>query len=116
MAGQDVNDYVRTQLSPEHQDIVRVLRELMAGVAPGAGEVLSRGSLAWKGNQILAIISRSKTHLTLAFARGAEFTDEHGLLDGVGKNTRHIKIKTLETVPRDAVRDYMKQAVALDRT
>ena len=36
------------------------------------------------------------------------------MLDGIGKNTRHIKIKSLETVPGDPVRDYMKQASALD--
>ncbi|MEV4513433.1 DUF1801 domain-containing protein [Dactylosporangium sp. NPDC049525] len=116
MTGQDVTDYVQNRLSPNHRDIVLVLRELVTEVAPTTSEVISRGSLAWKGNQILAIISQSRTHLTLAFARGAEFTDEHGLLDGIGKNTRHIKIKSLETIPRAAVRDYLQQAVALDRT
>ncbi|MET7335135.1 DUF1801 domain-containing protein [Nonomuraea sp. NPDC005650] len=115
MSSTDVDEFVRTRLSPQHQSIVRVLRELMAEGAPGASEVISRGSPAWKGGSILAIISHSRTHVTFAFARGAEFSDDHGLLEGVGKTTRHVKLKSPDAVDRDALRDYIRQAVALDR-
>ncbi|MEW9531095.1 DUF1801 domain-containing protein [Microbispora sp. NPDC049125] len=115
MQSDEVDEFVRTRLLPEHQSIARALRDLMSETAPGASEVISRGSPAWKGDKILAIISHSKTHLTLAFARGAEFDDAHGLLDGVGKTTRHIKIRKLDDLDREAVRDYIRQAVALDQ-
>ena len=114
MAGNDVDEYVKTKVLPQHQGIVSLLRKLMSECAPGAQEVISYGSPAWKGNKILAIISPSKAHITFAFARGAEFNDDHGLLDGVGKTTRHVKIKSPDAINEDALRDYIRQAVALD--
>jgi hypothetical protein len=115
MAGNDGDKYVQTTLAPQHRDIVTVLRELMREHAPHTDEVISRGSLAWKGDKIVTIISPSKTHITFAFARGAEFTDDHGLLEGVGKATRHVKIKNREAVNPDALGDYIRQAMALDQ-
>ncbi|MEV6864347.1 DUF1801 domain-containing protein [Streptosporangium subroseum] len=114
MSSPDVDEYVKTRVIPEHQDIVRVLRELMAECAPEADEMIIYGSPAWKGNKPLAIISPSKTHITFAFERGAEFEDAHGLLAGVGKKTRHVKIKKLDSMNQDALRGYIAQAVKLD--
>ncbi len=114
MGNADVDEYVKSRVLPEHQDIVRVLRELMAECAPEAHEVISHGSPAWRGDKNLAIISPSKTHITFAFNRGAEFEDTHGLLTGSGKTTRHIKIKNLDSMNQAAIRDYIAQAVKLD--
>jgi hypothetical protein len=110
----DIDAYATEHLTPAQRAVLTTLRELVRAYAPGSQEVISRGSPAWQGRRLLAIVSRSKTHLTLAFARGAEFTDEHGLLDGVGKTTRHLKIKDPAAVPRAAIADYLRQAVALD--
>jgi hypothetical protein len=110
-----VDDYLKTRLPADQQEIAAQLRALVKQFAPGAEEVISRGSPAWQGRKLLAIISVSKTHLTLAFARGAEFTDDHGLLEGVGKTTRHLKLKSVDALDRDALRDYVRQAVALDQ-
>jgi hypothetical protein len=114
MGSKEVDEFVRTKVLPQHQEIVEALRALMKESAPGASEVISRGSPAWEGKKILAIISVSKTHITFAFARGAEFTDTHGLLDGIGKTTRHVKIKKVDAIDKAALRDYIKQAVKLD--
>jgi hypothetical protein len=63
----------------------------MAAHAAGTQEVISRGSPAWQRQKMIAIISRSKTHITLAFAPGASFSEPHGLLAGEGRTTRHVK-------------------------
>jgi hypothetical protein len=115
MTTNPVDDYLQTRLPADQQQIAAELRSLVKQFAPKAEEVISRGSPAWQGRRLLAIISVSKTHLTLAFARGAEFTDDHGLLAGSGKTTRHLKLKSLDDLDRDALRDYLRQAVALDQ-
>ncbi|GAA2734935.1 DUF1801 domain-containing protein [Actinocorallia aurantiaca] len=110
-----IDEYVVTRVAPVHRPTVAALRELMRQHAPEAREVIAYGSPAWRGKKILAIISASKTHITFAFDRGAEFADAHGLLEGVGKTTRHIKIKKPEDIDCDALGDYIRQAAELDR-
>ncbi|MFD0903474.1 DUF1801 domain-containing protein [Actinomadura sediminis] len=114
MSSTDVDVYIDTKLDPKHRGTVDALRALMADAAPDATECLTYGSPAWRGAKILAVISPSKTHLTFAFERGAEFDDPHGLLQGVGKRTRHVKIKPGADLNEAALRDYIAQATALD--
>ncbi|QKW37238.1 DUF1801 domain-containing protein [Actinomadura sp. NAK00032] len=113
--GSEIDTYAATKLDPKYAEILAALRALMSEEAPDAAECLTYGSPAWRGTKVLAVISQSKTHLTFAFERGAEFEDAHGLLQGVGKKTRHVKIKTLGGIDEQALRDYIGQAVRLDR-
>ena len=75
MRNPDIDAFAQARLTPEYQEFLTRIRELMAEHAPDAAEVISSGSPAWRGRRILAIISPSKTHLTFAFERGASFTD-----------------------------------------
>ncbi|MFG1945609.1 DUF1801 domain-containing protein [Nonomuraea sp. NPDC048826] len=115
MSEQAVDEYVATRVPVTHRPTVEALRELMRQHAPDAREMIAYGSPAWRGDRILAIISACSTHITFAFDRGAEFADAHGLLQGAGKRTRHVKIRTPEDLDHDALRDYIHQAVELDR-
>jgi hypothetical protein len=63
---------------------------------------------------MVAVISPTKKDITFAFSRGAEFEDKYGLLQGVGKVSKHVKIKNLEDVNIEALRYYINQALALD--
>ncbi|MEV0585054.1 DUF1801 domain-containing protein [Nonomuraea sp. NPDC050310] len=116
MSNPDVDDFIENKVPDQHKDLVRGIRALMAEGAPEAREVLTYGSPAWRGNKILAVISVSKTHVTFAFERGAEFEDAAGLLTGVGKKTRHVKLKKAEDLAahHQALLGYVGQAVALD--
>lgn len=108
-----VDDFVKHKVLPEHRDIVAMLRKLMRELAPDAREGISYGILAWKGKRMLAVISPTKKDITFAFSRGAEFEDKYGLLRGVGKVSKHVKIKDLKHVNKDALRYYIKQALEL---
>ncbi|RBP68032.1 uncharacterized protein DUF1801 [Brevibacterium sanguinis] len=114
MRNPEIDAFAKARLSPEHREHLERIRKLMADHAPEADEVISSGSPAWRGAKILAIISPSKTHLTFAFERGASFTDRHGLLQGEGKRTRHVKIRTWTPELDEALPDYIAQAVDAD--
>lgn len=103
MSNMSVDEYVRTKIRPEQQDIVAMLRELMGELAPNAKEEISYGIPVWKGKRILAVISPTKKDITFAFSRGAEFEDKYGLLKGVGKVSKHVKIKDLKDVNKEAL-------------
>lgn len=111
---EEVDEFVKTKVLPEQQEIVVIIRALMRESAPNAIETISYGIPAWKGNRILAVMNPSKTRITFSFSRGAEFTDKYGLLEGVGKVSKHVKIKSMKDVNKAALKDYIRQAVELD--
>ena len=115
MAINSVDEFIKAKIRPEQRDIVELLRKLMRQVAPNAKETIGYGIPLWKGNKPLAVISPSKTHITFSFTHGAEFEDKYGLLEGVGKVSRHVKIKKLSDVNEAALRDYILQALEVDK-
>jgi hypothetical protein len=108
------DDFVRLKVPQEFRPIVASLRKLMKKYAPDAVEGISYGILAWKRNRMLAVLSPTKTDLTFAFSRGADFKDGHGLLQGVGKVSKHVKIKRMADINTSALRDYIEQAMEFD--
>jgi len=109
-----VDGFVKARVLPEFHPVVAMIRALMQECAPSAQEIISYGIPAYKANRIIAVISPTKKDITLAFSRGAEFKDKYGLLQGVGKVSKHVKLKKPADVNKDALRYYIKQALELD--
>ena len=109
-----VDEFVETKVLPEYRDIVSMLRKLMREMAPDAKEMISYGIPAYKRKRIIAVISPTKKGITFAFSRGAEFEDKYGLLEGVGKVSKNVRIKSMDTLNKEALRYYIKQALKLD--
>lgn len=109
-----VDEYIEAKIRPEHKPIVARLRALMRECAPNATELITYGIIGWRGRKMLAVISPTKTDLTFAFSQGAEFEDKHDLLRGVGHVSKHVKLKSAETMPEAALRDYIAQALERD--
>lgn len=110
-----VDEFVKKRVLPEYQGIVAALRALMKEYAPDAREEISYGIPAFRGTRILAVISPTKKGITLAFSRGVEFEDKHGLLEGVGKVSKNVRFSNVGEINRTAMRYYIKQAVKLDK-
>ena len=109
-----VDEFVKTRVLPEFHDIVEMLRALMRETAPEAKEMIAYGIPAYKVRRVIAVISPTKKDITFAFSRGAEFEDKYGLLKGVGKVSKNVKIKNLKDVNKVALRYYIEQAMELD--
>jgi hypothetical protein len=109
-----VDEFAETKVLPQYRNIVSILRELMHEVAPDAKEIISYGIPAYKRKRIIAVISPTKKGITFAFSRGAEFKDEYGLLEGEGKVSKNVRIKSMTDVNKEALRYYIKQALELD--
>ncbi len=109
-----VDEFISVKVLPEFHPIMAMIRELMQASAPNAQEIISYGIPAYKARRILAVISPTKKDITLAFSHGAEFEDPYGLLQGVGKVSKHVKIKDLASVNLEALRYYIAQALEFD--
>jgi hypothetical protein len=86
----------------------------MKECAPEVEELISYGLPAYKKNRILAVISPTKKDITFSFSRGVQFDDKYHLLKGVGKSSRHVKIKNITAANKEALRYYIKQALKFD--
>ena len=109
-----IDEFLKYRVLSEHLPIVVLLRKMMGECAPGAKEQISYGILMWKQKRGLAVVSPTKKDITFAFSQGAKFEDKYKLLQGVGKVSKHVKIKNLKEVPKAALKYYIKQAVQLD--
>ncbi len=109
-----IDEFLKNRVLPEHLPIVAMLRTLMKECAPKAKEQISYGILMWKQTRGLAVVSPTKKDITFAFSQGAKFEDKYKLLQGVGKVSKHVKIKNLKEAPKAAIKYYIKQAVQLD--
>jgi len=109
-----VDQFVKTKVLPEFQPIVEILRKLLHKYAPDAKAIMSYGIPNYGGNRGLAVISPAKTHITLAFSRGADFEDKYGLLEGVGKVSKNVRFRDLKDINEDSLRYYIKQTLEFD--
>ncbi len=115
MPTQTVDAFVKQKVPAELKPIVDRVRGLMREWAPKADEKISYGMLVWSGNLIFAWIIPTKKDLTFGFMQGAYFEDKYGLLKGVGKHARHVKLKKLEDVKKTTLRYYVRQALKIDK-
>jgi uncharacterized protein YdhG (YjbR/CyaY superfamily) len=109
-----MDEFLKHRVLPEHLPIIALLRKMMRECAPEAKEQISYGILMWKQTRGLAVVSPTKKDITFAFSQGAKFEDKYELLQGVGKVSKHVKIKNLKETPIVAIKYYIKQAVQLD--
>lgn len=109
-----VDDYVNSKVLVEHRETVAMLRALVRECTPHAEELVSYGMPVFRARKIFAWISPTQKNITFGFSRGASFEDKFGLLRGVGKASKHIKIKRVDSVDRDVLRYYIGQALDLD--
>jgi hypothetical protein len=111
-----VDEYVQTKIAPQHQDIVKALRDLMRDCAPKATEHIGYDMPVWKAKKLFAYITPNKNGITFSFTHGADFEDKYGLLKGTAKASRFVKIRNVQdiVVNEAALRDYIQQALAVD--
>ena len=110
-----VDDFVEKKVLPEYRGLVSEIRKLMRECAPDAKEVISYGVPMYKQRRTLAVISPTKHGITLAFSRGATFKDRYGLLEGVGRVSKNVRMKDLKELNKAALRYYIKQALDFDK-
>jgi len=51
-----------------------------------------------------------KDHVNLGFIRGSELRDPQRILEGTGKQMRHIKISNMSDLLRPSIRAYVQEA------
>lgn len=100
--------------APEDQRAILV--DLRAMVLAVGGDVVE--SIKWSrpcyanSHGLFCYLHRSKNHVTLGFQQGASLDDPNALLEGEGKDMRHIKIAPADDLNVRQLKSLLKQAYA----
>lgn len=97
------------------QAIARKVRALIFDVAPDVSEhiypVMKVIRYGLEGNKMAGLVfflMPLKERVNVGFNHGASLPDPKGLLEGTGKNLRHVKLKDVEAVNNPALRTLLK--------
>ena len=110
-----VEEYVES-LEDWRGEVVTGLRDLILEVDPEVEESIKWSRPVYEDNGSLAYIMAHENHVNLGFTRGVELTDETGVLEGTGKQMRHVKLRDADDVRPDVLRELICEAVALNRS
>jgi hypothetical protein len=101
---------------PKLQEIIRGLRELIQEVVPEVMETVNPwGIPTFELNGPMGYFMVATKHITFGFPRGTSLTDPRGLLEGTGKNLRHVKLRNVEDLRREGLRELVEEAARLNR-
>jgi hypothetical protein len=99
---------------PHLRAVLEALRALVEEAAPAATASIKWGMPFYSvGPAMMCALGGFKTHVNLVLAGPPEaFADPDGLLEGDGKTGRRLKLRTLEDLPRSAVRVWLRAAAS----
>jgi hypothetical protein len=94
---------LKVRIAAMHRDHVEIVWPRMRIASYGIGPK--------KMSEHYAYIAPQTKHVNLGFYHGAALKDPTGLLDGTGKNLRHVKISTLAEVSKKQIGDLLKASL-----
>jgi hypothetical protein len=109
-----IDAYVQ-QRNPALKEVVSAIRRLVKQAVPAAAEAINPwGVPVFELNGTLCFLMVGKQHVSLGFAQGTSLSDPAKLLEGTGKNIRHVKLKRAEQVNHPNLRDLLLEAAVLN--
>jgi hypothetical protein len=114
MNGQKTVDEYIAAFDDWRTDAMKRLREVVKEGAPHSAVGIKWAQPVWEWNGPMIWMKAYPKHVDIGFWRGTEMEDPKKVLTGDGERMRHIKITSVDSIPADALRDLVKQAVQLN--
>lgn len=108
------NDDWFSTLSEDQRSVLLELRRLILSTDERLVETIKWGQPCYSLNGLVCYLQKAKRYVTLGFQQGARLQDPERLLEGAGKDMRHIKLPLGHGVDIDACRALIQQAVRHD--
>jgi hypothetical protein len=112
-------DDIVASATPELRAISKSLRRVIASLHKDFVEVVwprqkiaSFGVGPKKMTEHYAYIAVLGSHVNLGFYHAGSLTDPSGLLEGTGKNLRHIKLRDVTSAKRPEIAALLREAIA----
>ena len=101
--------------NPVLQKVVQELRSFVTTAVPGTKiTVNSWGVPTFETNNPFCLYMVGRNHVTFGFHQGTSLEDPEGLLEGSGKNIRHMKLRSVEDLDKKGLKDLVLAAARLE--
>jgi len=115
----DGKEWIDAYVERKDKELGRVaggLRALMKKTVPDTKESVNPWKIpTFESNGPLCFFSIAKQHITFGFLRGTSLPDPAKLLEGTGKNLRHVKLRTMEDLRKPALKKLIQAAARLNK-
>jgi hypothetical protein len=98
------------------QQVADRAREMVRNEGPSLKLEKHWEPLWFVGTDLICAVGHFAHHAAIEFWRGSTLPDPDHLLEGTGKNLRHVKLRTLEDASSPELRRLIRAAIELDRT
>lgn len=96
-----------------------ILESLRAVILSSSGEIaeeLKWGQPCYSRHRLFCYLQKAKSHVTIGFQHGAALADPKNILQGTGKDMRHIKIALGDDVDEESLKALIREALRHDAT
>ncbi len=109
-------DGIIVHASPTLAPVAEEIRRLVKATIPESTEAINPwGIPTFDFHGPICFMMIGKHHITLGFSRGTSLSDAANLLEGTGKNLRHVKLTGAAPLPAAALTKLIRQAATLNR-
>jgi hypothetical protein len=109
-----IDAYV-AQRNPALKGVVTAVRRLVKKTVPAAAEAVNQwGIPVFELNGTLCFLMVAKQHVSLGFSQGTSLPDPAKLLEGTGKNIRHVKLRTPEQADNPHLENLLIEAAVFN--
>jgi hypothetical protein len=97
-------------------EIAQELRRLVKKTVAGTSESVNPWKLpTFESNGPMCYFSAGKDHVTFGFLRGTSLPDPAKLLEGTGKNLRHVKLHSMDDLRKPGLKKLIQAAARLNK-
>lgn len=117
MAGQTVENLLNdlSLVDPDRHTLALAACETIRSALPGASEKVMYGGIMFSAPAMLCGVFAYSAHVSVEFGQGHALDDRYGVLEGQGKQRRHIKLRAPGDIQAKHLAEYLRQAADLTR-
>jgi hypothetical protein len=102
-----VSGYIN-EAPAEQKQIMETIRQLLYQAVPGVTENYKWSRPVFSAAKDFAYLKTTKAYVALGFFSVEKLEDKAGLLEGTGKDMRHIKIRQAADIDKDLLTEWFK--------
>ncbi|KRD40920.1 hypothetical protein ASE52_24380 [Acidovorax sp. Root275] len=104
------------QHHPEQHGLLQGARALVLGLGRDVREEVKYGGILFSAPQPFCGLFAYTQHVSLEFGDGAQLPDAFKVLEGAGKQRRHLKLRTVEDLTAKQVSHYLGLACSISNS